>query len=83
MLNDWFIPCAIDFSTKMLVHENNFMFTRLGRLFFASTPPPRAAHHRHPKCGVLHGVDINIKHILGGFKFPRIPGPVKPNAVEI
>jgi hypothetical protein len=55
LLNDLFIPCAIDFSPKMLVNGNNFMFTQLGRLFFASTPPPRAAHHRHPKCGVLHG----------------------------
>jgi hypothetical protein len=39
----------------MLVNGNNSMFTQLGRLFFASTRPPLAAHHRHPKCSVLHG----------------------------
>jgi hypothetical protein len=43
----------------MLVNGNNFIFTHLGRLFFASTPPPHAMHHRHPKCGVLHGDIFN------------------------
>jgi hypothetical protein len=39
------------------------MFTQLGRLFSASTSPPLAVHHRHPKCGVLHGEKETIENL--------------------
>jgi hypothetical protein len=32
--------------------ERNFMFNLFADPFLASAPPPCAAHHRRPECGV-------------------------------
>jgi hypothetical protein len=55
LFNDWFVQCTIFFPANVLVYEKNLMFNLLACLFLASASPPRAAHHRHPECGVVHG----------------------------